>query len=133
MQLTLVALFAVAATGVTAVPTHPVFSRQGSCDIIGCVSALAPTVVSCGTAAVSLGADIVADGGCLIDAAKIAINLPDSCSGCAEQLGVADAVNQAAAAVEETAGDAGDAIGGVVDQAKDTIAGIFGKLFGREY
>jgi hypothetical protein len=44
-----------------------------------------------------------------------------------------DAVNQAAAAVEETAGDAGDAIGGVVDQAKDTIAGIFGKLFGREY
>ncbi|KAJ7020223.1 hypothetical protein C8F04DRAFT_1194018 [Mycena alexandri] len=114
MQFSLVAFFAVLATGVTAAPAA-LFLRQDACDIKSCVIALAGTVVSCGTAAAQLGADPFSDAGCLFAAVKTTTEFPPSCDGCLEQFGVnvPGAVSTAESAVEGAAESVGSAISGL--------------------
>ncbi|KAJ7700293.1 hypothetical protein B0H16DRAFT_772961 [Mycena metata] len=114
MQFSLVAFFAVLATGVTAAPVS-VFLRQNACDIKTCVIALAGTVVSCGSAAAQLGADPFSDAGCLFAAAQTTTNFPPSCDGCLEQFGVnvPGAVSSAESAVEGAASSLGSDLAGL--------------------
>ncbi|KAJ7722440.1 hypothetical protein DFH07DRAFT_946703 [Mycena maculata] len=100
MQFSLVALFAVLATGVAAAPT-PLAFRQ-TCDIASCVVDLAPSVVSCASAAAQLGVDPVSDASCLIAAAKDVVELPASCNGCLAQFGVSDAASGVANCAESS-------------------------------
>ncbi|KAJ7712371.1 hypothetical protein B0H16DRAFT_1702978 [Mycena metata] len=87
MQFSLVAFFAVLATGVAAAPA-PIFMRQDVCDIAQCVINLGGSVVSCAAAAAQVGVDPVSDAGCLFAAAKTVTSFPPSCNGCLEQFGV---------------------------------------------
>ncbi|KAF8215385.1 hypothetical protein K438DRAFT_1749424 [Mycena galopus ATCC 62051] len=87
MQFTLIAILSVLAAGALAAPA-PLFLRQSTCDIASCVVDLAPSVVSCATAAAQVDLDPVSDATCLIAAAKDVVELPASCNGCAAQLGV---------------------------------------------
>ncbi|KAJ7028392.1 hypothetical protein C8F04DRAFT_1398916 [Mycena alexandri] len=87
MQFSLVAFFAVLATGVAAAPT-PLFMRQDTCDIATCVIDLGGSVVSCAAAAAQVGVDPISDAGCLFAAAKTVTSFPPSCNGCLEKFGV---------------------------------------------
>ncbi|KAJ7250692.1 hypothetical protein C8J57DRAFT_1723456 [Mycena rebaudengoi] len=98
MQFSLVAIFAVFVTTVVAAPA-PLRLRQ-SCDLKTCVLDLAPSVVSCGSAAAQLGVDPFSDAGCLLAAAQDVDQLPASCNGCADQLGLETAFEKAKNAIE---------------------------------
>ncbi|KAJ7022584.1 hypothetical protein C8F04DRAFT_1272503 [Mycena alexandri] len=87
MQFSLVAFFAVLATGVAGAPA-PLFLRQDICDIATCVIDLGGSVVSCASAAAQLGVDPISDAGCLFAAAKTVTSFPPSCNGCLEKFGV---------------------------------------------
>ncbi|KAJ7430499.1 hypothetical protein B0H11DRAFT_2279996 [Mycena galericulata] len=79
MQFTLISLIAVLATGVAAAPAA--FRRQ-TCDVATCLLDLAPTGVSCASAAAQVDIDPISDISCIIAAAKDVTALPASCSGC---------------------------------------------------
>ncbi|KAJ7685984.1 hypothetical protein B0H17DRAFT_1204534 [Mycena rosella] len=125
MQFFIVALLAVLATGVAAAPapTRSLVLRDDVCDVATCVLDLGPSVVSCASAAAQLGADVFSDAGCLLAAAKVGISFPPSCAGCAEQLGVTDAVNQAAATAAAGAESVGGDIEGAAESAGNAIEG----------
>ncbi|KAJ7921338.1 hypothetical protein B0H13DRAFT_2416549 [Mycena leptocephala] len=110
MQFSLVALFAIAATVVSAGPLR---LRQSTCNISTCVLDLAPSVVACASAAAQLGADPFSDAGCLIAAVKDVAEFPDSCDGCAEQLGVTDAIDEAKNGISNAIGEAENGIEGL--------------------
>ncbi|KAJ6611713.1 hypothetical protein B0H10DRAFT_2214184 [Mycena sp. CBHHK59/15] len=124
MQFSLVTFLAVFAASVAAAPA-PLFMRDGTCDIATCVLDLAPSVVSCASAAAQLGADVFSDAGCLIAAAKDATAFPPSCAGCADQFGVTDAVASAENTVAGGLSTAGDAITGGLSSLGDDIKGLF--------
>ncbi|KAJ7445108.1 hypothetical protein FB451DRAFT_1412926 [Mycena latifolia] len=140
MQFTLVALLAVLTTGAAAAPAR--FARDdtdGVCDVKTCVLDLAPSVISCASAAAQLGADVFSDAGCVVAAAKEAVAFPPSCSGCAVQLGVADEVASAQSAVSGAASTAEGAVAGAAESAGNAISSgvssigsALGGLFGRE-
>ncbi|KAL1693203.1 hypothetical protein GGG16DRAFT_49843 [Schizophyllum commune] len=90
MQLSFVASFALLAAGVSAAPAPVVVIRaaQIKCPIVECLAALAPTVAICGVAAAQGGVDVPNDVVCLASAANSAVNFPDSCNQCADELGV---------------------------------------------
>ncbi|KAJ7133405.1 hypothetical protein C8R44DRAFT_977572 [Mycena epipterygia] len=96
MQFSLIALFALVAT----VSAGPLRMRQSTCDIKTCVLDLAPSVVSCGSAAAQAGVDPFSDAGCVLAAAQDVAQLPASCNGCADQLGIAGDVESAKNAIE---------------------------------
>ncbi|KAJ7921337.1 hypothetical protein B0H13DRAFT_2656030 [Mycena leptocephala] len=98
MQFSLVALFAIAATVVSAGPLR---LRRNTCDLKNCALDLAPTVLGCGSAAAQLGADPFSDAGCVVAALKDAVDLPASCNGCADQLGISSAVDEAKNGIED--------------------------------
>ncbi|KAJ6471154.1 hypothetical protein C8R47DRAFT_749950 [Mycena vitilis] len=87
MQFSIAAILTVLATGALSAPA-PLFLRQDTCDIANCVLDLAPSVVSCGSAAAQAGVDPVSDASCLIAAGKDVVDLPASCNGCAAKFGV---------------------------------------------
>ncbi|KAJ7174178.1 hypothetical protein C8R43DRAFT_1119544 [Mycena crocata] len=124
MQFSLVALLAVLATGVAAAPA-PLFLRDGTCDIKTCVLDLAPSVVSCASAATQLGADVFSDAGCLVAAVKDVAQFPDSCTGCAEQFGVADAIEKAKDSVEGGVATAESTVSDGISSIGDKIKGLF--------
>ncbi|KAJ7194230.1 hypothetical protein GGX14DRAFT_700963 [Mycena pura] len=97
MQFSLVALFVIAATSVSAGPLR---MRQSTCDLKTCVLDLAPTGVSCAAAAAQADIDVFSDAGCIVSAAQDVASLPASCSGCLDQLGVAGDLEKAKNAVE---------------------------------
>jgi len=78
MRFSLAAVVAALAAGAAASPT---LGRR-SCDIVGCVTALAPDVETCATAAISEGTDILGDFNCLTDAYSLVTDFPASCAGC---------------------------------------------------
>ncbi|KAJ6614824.1 hypothetical protein B0H10DRAFT_1944473 [Mycena sp. CBHHK59/15] len=98
MQFSLIAILSVVAATVSAAPA-PLFLRD-TCDIKTCVLDLAPSVVSCGSAAAQLGVDPFSDAGCLIAAANDVVQLPPSCDGCAAQFDVASAFDDAKNKIE---------------------------------
>ncbi|KAK6974915.1 CBP domain-containing protein [Favolaschia claudopus] len=127
MQFSLVACLAAFATTALAGPA-PLFLRQAdSCDIANCVLDLAPSAVSCATAAAQAGADPVSDASCLIAVGKDVANLPASCNGCAAKFGVTlppassggvlgsieSGLESAKGAVEDGLGKIGSAISGI--------------------
>ncbi|KAJ7625612.1 hypothetical protein FB45DRAFT_1029964 [Roridomyces roridus] len=85
MQFSLVALFALVAA-VSAAPAPARVRRQSQCDLATCLLALAPSAVSCGSAAAQAGIDPVSDISCLIAAATDVDQLPASCNGCLDQV-----------------------------------------------
>ncbi|KAJ7342809.1 hypothetical protein DFH08DRAFT_962847 [Mycena albidolilacea] len=91
------AVFIIAASTVSA---GPLLMRKGTCDIETCVLDLAPAVVGCGAAAAEAGANPFADATCVIAAAKDVDDLPDSCNGCDDQLGISSAIDSAKNAIE---------------------------------
>ncbi|KAJ7430501.1 hypothetical protein B0H11DRAFT_2021729 [Mycena galericulata] len=78
MQFTLISLIAVLATGVAAAPA----AYRRTCDVATCLLDLAPTGVSCASAAAQVDIDPVSDISCIIAAAQDVTSLPASCSGC---------------------------------------------------
>ncbi|KAJ6585694.1 hypothetical protein B0H19DRAFT_1110503 [Mycena capillaripes] len=124
MQLSLVAILAALATGALAAPA-PLFLRQDTCDIKSWVIDLAPSAVSCGSAAAQLGADPVSDAGCLIAAAKDVVNLPPSCNGCLAQFGVTQAATGVVGTIEGGLESAGHAITSGLSSLGDDIKGLF--------
>ncbi|KAJ7722441.1 hypothetical protein DFH07DRAFT_856958 [Mycena maculata] len=123
MQFSLVALLAVLATGAAAAPTPLVF-RQ-TCDIASCVVDLAPSVVSCATAAAQVDLDPISDASCLIAAAKDVVELPASCNGCLAQFGISSAASSAAGTVEGGLSEAGSAITSGLSSLGSKISGLF--------
>jgi hypothetical protein len=97
MQFSLIAILAIATTAVFA---GPVRMRRGTCDIKTCVLDLAPTGVACAAAAAQAAADPISDAGCIIAALKDVDELPTSCDGCADQLGISSALESAKNAIE---------------------------------
>ncbi|KAJ6471736.1 hypothetical protein C8R47DRAFT_1324826 [Mycena vitilis] len=124
MQFSVVAILAAFAAGALAAPA-PIFMRQDTCDIKNCVLDLAPSVVSCGSAAAQLGADPVSDAGCLIAAAKDVVDLPPACSGCLAQFGIAIPSTGVLGSIEDGISSAGDAIKGGLSSLGDDISGLF--------
>ncbi|KAJ7159472.1 hypothetical protein C8R46DRAFT_1224063 [Mycena filopes] len=114
MQFTLVALFAVLATSVTAAPAALFLRDDAVCDISSCVVSLAGSVVSCGTAAAQLGADPFSDAGCLFAAVKTVTEFPPACDGCLEKFGV-NVPGGVASAESAVKGALGSAVGSVED------------------
>ncbi|KAJ7490731.1 hypothetical protein FB451DRAFT_1389494 [Mycena latifolia] len=98
MQFFFIALFVVVAS-VSAAPA-PLRVRQNTCDIKTCVLDLAPSVVSCGAAAAQVELDPFTDAGCILAAVKDVAELPASCTGCADQLGIAGDFEKAKNAIE---------------------------------
>ncbi|KAJ7133406.1 hypothetical protein C8R44DRAFT_977573 [Mycena epipterygia] len=96
MQFSLITLFALVAT----VSAGPLRMRQSTCDIKTCVLDLAPSVVSCAAAAAQAGVDPFSDAGCILAAVKDVAQLPLSCNGCADQLGIAGDMESAKNAIE---------------------------------
>jgi len=84
---------------VSAVPTYVV--KRG-CDIPTCVAALAPTVESCGTAALSVGENLIKDFTCLSDAVGSVTTVPAGCGGCLGSAG--DIVGDVGSSVESALG-----------------------------
>ncbi|TDL16056.1 hypothetical protein BD410DRAFT_844719 [Rickenella mellea] len=78
MKLTIVAVLAAAACTVTA---NPAAVKRG-CDILGCIEALAPAIVSCAAALAEEGENILEDIECFNDAADDISDPPSACSGC---------------------------------------------------
>ncbi|KAF9455926.1 hypothetical protein BDZ94DRAFT_500386 [Collybia nuda] len=125
MQFTSIfAVIFVAASAVLAVPTGNTFMRA-SCDIAGCVAALAPGVVSCGAAAAQGGANVISDAGCLASAANTIANFPADCDQCAEEFGITQKAEAAGSAIKNAAGDAVDEVKDVAGKAGDALGKIF--------
>ncbi|KAJ6585602.1 hypothetical protein B0H19DRAFT_1110269 [Mycena capillaripes] len=122
MQLTLVAMIAIAATAVSAGPLR---MRQDTCDLESCILNLGPAAIGCVSAAAQLGADPFSDAGCLVAAAKDAVDLPPSCNGCADQLGITSEFDAAKNAVSNGVDAAEGAVSDGVDAAKNAIEGLF--------
>jgi len=112
MQFSIVALFVAAAVTVTASPMNLMAVRD--CDVAGCAIALGPLAVGCGAAAVEVGANPIADAGCLAGGLNAVANTPAKCTGCAAKLGIDGAVNKTESA-----------IGGAVDDVKTAFSDIF--------
>ncbi|KAH8829856.1 hypothetical protein DL96DRAFT_1553475 [Flagelloscypha sp. PMI_526] len=98
------------------------FGRD-TCDIAACGVAVAPTGVSCVSAAVEEGVNPLADAGCVTSVTNLGVNTPDVCKPCFGTIG---------SAVAGAAETAGDAIKGAAEDAGSAISGAFSSLFGRE-
>ncbi|KAJ7240850.1 hypothetical protein B0H12DRAFT_1326362 [Mycena haematopus] len=109
MHFSVVAL--VLATGALAAP----LAVRDACDVTTCVLDLAPSVVSCASAAAQLVADPVSDASCLIAAGKDVVDLPASCSGCAQQLGIT---------LPDTSGIVGSVESGLESAGSSVVSGI---------
>lgn len=157
MQFSLVALSAVLATGVYAIPA-PLFLRQDTCEIAGapkfasfpaplfiyhpdCVLDLAPSVITCTSAAAQGGAgmslgflppihvlifsptDPFTNTLCLVDAAKDVVEgLPASCSGCLAEFGInPPALSGVVGTIEDGLESAGSTIEGGLESAGSAI------------
>ncbi|KAF9465695.1 hypothetical protein BDZ94DRAFT_1306763 [Collybia nuda] len=117
-------LFMIAST-VLAVPTGRI-SMRASCDIGGCVSALAPTVSSCANAIGSKGKDLVSAGiSCLSDAANTVTNFPADCNQCLKQFDIVGKAKAAGTAIKNAAEGAADEVEDVAEKAGDAIKKIF--------
>jgi len=86
MQFSFFLAFFTLVSSTAALPTGHVL--RASCDIVGCVAALAPTIATCAAALVEGGANIPVDIGCLIDATNDLLNLPDDCEQCLEEFNI---------------------------------------------
>ncbi|TDL17314.1 hypothetical protein BD410DRAFT_554639 [Rickenella mellea] len=78
MKFTLVSLVAVFAVTVSA---SPAVSKRG-CNVLGCITGLAPAIESCAEALIFEGDDIWADIQCFADAAADILDPPSACNGC---------------------------------------------------
>lgn len=119
--------FFVFLSAVTALPSGHTFTRA-SCDIAGCVAALAPSVVSCVGAAAKKGADIARDAACLASAANLVENLPTDCDKCLDEFDIAAKAKSAAKKVADTAKAAASKAEDVVEDAGDAIGKIGSKI-----
>ncbi|KAJ7051292.1 hypothetical protein C8F01DRAFT_641424 [Mycena amicta] len=119
MQLSLSLLATILATMATTAIAGPapIFLRdpaaRAACDISSCVLAIGPGVVGCGSAVAQAGADPFSDAACLLAAAKDIKDFPASCSGCADEFGVTDAISKAASSVKSGISSLGDDISGL--------------------
>jgi hypothetical protein len=128
MQFPLFLAFFTLFSAVFALPSGHTFTRA-SCDIAGCVAALAPSVVSCAGAAVKKGADIARDAACLASAANVVENLPTDCDKCLDEFDVKAKVKSAAKAVQKGAKAAGSKVKDIAEDAGD-VAGKIGHKLG---
>ncbi|TDL16058.1 hypothetical protein BD410DRAFT_795789 [Rickenella mellea] len=78
MKFTIIAVVAAVACTVTANPT----TIKRGCNVLGCLEALAPAIVSCGLALAEEGENPFEDVECFIDAAKDIAHPPKVCNGC---------------------------------------------------
>jgi len=99
------------ATYVSALPTG--HSSKRSCDILTCVLDLAPTVLSCASAAAAEAVNFIADAGCLVAAAKVVDEFPASCDACADEFGVADEIKSLEGDVSSAVDDIGSELGSI--------------------
>ncbi|KAJ7290050.1 hypothetical protein C8J57DRAFT_336291 [Mycena rebaudengoi] len=86
MQFSLIAVCA-AVTAVALGAPAPSFMKRASCHMTACVAELAPSITACATAASKKGRDPLADGDCLVEAAKVIDDFPSACRGCVDDLG----------------------------------------------
>ncbi|KAJ7306996.1 hypothetical protein DFH08DRAFT_1051637 [Mycena albidolilacea] len=100
------------------------------CDVKTCVLDLAPSVVSCASAAAQLAADPASDAGCLIAAAKDVVDFPPSCAGCAAQLNITlPDTSDVVGSVESGLESAGSSVLGGIESLGSDIGGLFGRSF----
>ncbi|KAF8073330.1 hypothetical protein FPV67DRAFT_1477413 [Lyophyllum atratum] len=128
MQFTFVLSLFAMISAVVALPSGHVFMRA-SCDIAGCVVALAPTVVGCVGAAAAAGANVIADAGCLAGAVNAAVNMPADCDQCLEEFGVPEKIEAAESKIKDVAGDVVDEAEDVADKIGDKLKDKFGSIF----
>ncbi|KIM81174.1 hypothetical protein PILCRDRAFT_821616 [Piloderma croceum F 1598] len=124
MQFILITIVAAFATSAYATPTGHTFMRRG-CEIAKCVAALAPSVVSCVSAAAQEGLDPISDAACLASAANSIVNFPPSCDQCAQEFNVAGKVEDATNAVGSAASKAEGAVESVVGDVGNVLGSIF--------
>ncbi|KAG6914669.1 hypothetical protein DXG01_016029 [Tephrocybe rancida] len=111
-------------SAVVALPSGHIFMRQ-SCNIAGCVIALAPSVVSCVSAAAQEGVNLISDASCLAGAVKSAVDIPAACETCLDEFNIPDKIEAAATAAEN---EVGDVVGDAVNKVEDTASNIAGKV-----
>ncbi|GLB39421.1 hypothetical protein LshimejAT787_0605830 [Lyophyllum shimeji] len=111
-------------SAVLALPSGHTFMRV-SCDIAGCVAALAPTVVGCAGAAAAAGANVIADAGCLAGAVNAAVNIPADCDQCLTEFGIPDKLDQAGEKIKDAAGQVADDAKNVVSKVEGELGSIF--------
>ncbi|KAF8073329.1 hypothetical protein FPV67DRAFT_1446313 [Lyophyllum atratum] len=126
LSLSLVLAFFAFFSAVVALPSGHTFMRA-SCDIGGCVAALAPSVVSCAGAAIKKGADIAKDAACLASAANVVKNLPADCDKCLDEF---DVEAKAKSAAKVVGGEIKDTAKAAVSKAKD-VAEDAGHVVGK--
>ncbi|KAF8511382.1 hypothetical protein JB92DRAFT_2831198 [Gautieria morchelliformis] len=108
MQVSFVAIFAALAGVAMASPMSLHLIRR--CDLTSCAVALGPAAVGCTGAAVEVGANPLADAGCVASALNSVVNPPAACSGCGS---------------DPTVTGIESAVGGAVDDVKSAIGSIF--------
>jgi len=106
------------------------FGRQESCDFARCGVALAPTGVSCVTAAVQAGANVISDVACAVSVLNLGLNTPDACRPCLDQLKAL--VPEPLQPVVEAASDVKETINEGIDTVVDEATDFFGGLFDRQ-
>jgi len=124
MQLSFVALFVAFAASANALPV----STKVSCNIAKCVAALAPTVVSCVSAAASEGSNLIADAGCLTSAADTALNFPSSCDQCLEEFDIPNKLEDAGNKVVDVAEEGAQSVGNAAQDVGDDVSNFFGSI-----
>ncbi|KAF5369110.1 hypothetical protein D9615_010436 [Tricholomella constricta] len=135
MQFTLLIAFVAFFSAVVALPAGHTFMRA-TCDIAGCVAALAPSVVSCAAAAAQAGANVISDAACLASAVNSAVNLPADCDQCLDEFNVkakaesavkaaGTKVKEAGTKIKDTAKDVAEDAGDVFDKVGDKLGSIF--------
>ncbi|KAG6914672.1 hypothetical protein DXG01_016032 [Tephrocybe rancida] len=129
MQFAFILSLFMTVSAVVAAPSGHVFMRA-SCQIGACVAALAPTVVSCVSAAGQNGANALLDAACLAGAVNAAIALPASCDTCLDQIGsdIKGTVNAAVSTVGDAVGDVEGVVGGVAGEIENAIGKIGGEI-----
>ncbi|KAJ7277445.1 hypothetical protein C8J57DRAFT_1713786 [Mycena rebaudengoi] len=84
VHFSILALFAaLASTTVVQAAPAPLFTRA-ACRIASCMLDLAPVALACATAASQEGANIISDASCLVAAAKVIDEFPETCDGCVD-------------------------------------------------
>jgi len=91
------AFFASSMVPVMALPTPSSLTTR-ACNALKCAVALGPTGVGCVAAAAEVGANPIADAGCVAGAVNSVANAPAACSGCGS--GIASKVESGIGSVE---------------------------------
>ncbi|KAJ7186154.1 hypothetical protein C8R46DRAFT_1185618 [Mycena filopes] len=128
MQFSLVVLLTIA-TAVSAHGPGPLRMRQDTCNMKQCVLDLAPSALSCLDAAKQDAANLISDASCIIGAIKDVVELPASCTGCADQLGLSGDVASAENVIGDGISSAENAIGDGIESAESAIGDFFGGIF----